>query len=454
MNRNLFLTGTGKKGCTGTNGNKSTNLNYDQTLAYLYSRLPVFEQIGAAAYKDNLDNTVLLDRRLDHPHKNFDSIHVAGTNGKGSVTHMLAAVLQEAGFRTGLFTSPHMKDFRERIRVNGKCISKEAVIGFTAGMKDLIEEIHPSFFEIATAMAFDYFAAGKVEIAVIETGMGGRLDSTNIITPLVSVITNIGLDHTRFLGNSIRQIAVEKAGIIKYGVPVVIGQTQAETKEVFAQTAGEKNAPLIIADQVFSAHDARITSGGHLLLDISNKGKLQYKRLSCELPGMYQQKNIVTVMAVLDELKKQGVMITRQAVRSGISKVKKLTGLRGRWDVIGRHPLIVCDTAHNEDGLSVVISQAAMTDRRQLHIVFGMVNDKDTEGILKQLPADATYYFTQAGIPRALDRYKLASLATDAGLKGQVYGTPGEALKAARNLAAPEDMILVTGSTFIVAEIL
>jgi len=429
-------------------------LNYDRTLSYLYSRFPVFEQVGAAAYKSNLDNILILDKHLGRPHRTFKSIHIAGTNGKGSVAHMLAAVLQEAGFRTGLFTSPHLKDFRERIRINGACISKKAVIGFTGRIRNIIEEIHPSFFEITTAMAFDYFAAARVDIAVIETGMGGRLDSTNILTPLVSVITNIGLDHTRFLGNTVRQIAGEKAGIIKEGVPVVVGQSQAEPEEVFIRTAREMEAPLVFADKVFSADHVRTGLNEELLLDISRHGEPELADLSCELPGMYQKRNVVTVLAVLEVLKKQGINIIPGTIRSGIGQVKKLTGLQGRWEVIGHHPLVVCDTAHNEDGLSVVISQARKTRHRQLHIIFGMVSDKDTEGVLKQLPREALYYFTQAGIPRALDRYVLAGLAAKKALEGQVFETPVLALQAARSTAAPDDMILVTGSTFVVAEIL
>lgn len=414
----------------------------------------MFQQVGAVAYTGSLDNTLVLDSRLGHPHKNFSSLHIAGTNGKGSVAHMLAAVLQEAGFRTGLYTSPHMRDFRERIRVNGQCIGKEAVVEFTGRNKDLMEQIQPSFFEITVALAFDYFAAMKVDIAVVETGMGGRLDSTNILTPTVSVITNIGLDHTRFLGETLPKIATEKAGIIKNKVPVVIGQTQEATQEVFTRKAKEQNAPLVFADQLFTADHVRIVPGGSLVMDIFKQKKLQFRELACDLPGMYQQKNIPTVMAVLGELDKQGVWISGAVIRSGISQVRKLTGLRGRWEIIGYDPLIVCDTAHNEDGLSAVTDQVKKTPHRRLHVVFGMVNDKDPGGVLKHLPENAVYYFTQAGIPRALNRHALANLAANAGLKGNVFDSPALALQAARNNASLGDMILVTGSTFVVAEVL
>jgi dihydrofolate synthase/folylpolyglutamate synthase len=429
-------------------------LNYEETLAYLLSRLPVFQKVGAAAYTGSLDNTLVLDSSLGHPHKNFSSIHIAGTNGKGSVAHMLAAILQKAGSRTGLYTSPHLKDFRERIRVNGQCIEKEAVVEFTARCKELMERIQPSFFEITVAMAFEYFSAMKVDMAVVETGMGGRLDSTNILTPRVSVITNIGLDHTRFLGETIREIAAEKAGIIKNDVPVVIGQTQPGIEDVFTRAAGERNAPLVFADQVFTAEHVRTIPEGQLVMDIFKQKKLQFSDLSCDLPGLYQQKNIPAVLAALVELDKQGINIPDKVIRSGISEVRKITGLRGRWEIIGHDPLIVCDTAHNEDGLAVVTDQVKKTPHEKLHVIFGMVNDKDPDGVLKHLPADAEYYFTQAGIPRAMDRYTLADIAANAGLKGKVHDTPVAALQAARNNAAGQDMILVTGSTFVVAEVL
>lgn len=428
-------------------------MNYKETIDFLFSTLPMFQRIGAVAYKSDLDNTIAFDEHLNHPHTHFKSIHVAGTNGKGSVCHMLAAILQECGYKTGLYTSPHLRDFRERIRINGKCIARRDVTNFVQNHKTFIEKLKPSFFEMTVAMAFEYFRKEKVDIAVIETGLGGRLDSTNIIEPVVSVITNIGMDHINFLGNSLKKIAGEKAGIIKYQVPVIIGETQ-EIFPVFMKKANEMEAPLYIADQWYRIEENDSGSIYRQSFQIYVRDDLLFDRLVTDLSGNYQKKNIATVLRTTDVLRDLGYEVIDESILSGCRKVKTLTGLRGRWEILGTSPLIICDTGHNKDGLREVVRQIKRTPHRKLHFIFGTVNDKDPVPVLKILPKDATYYFTQAGIPRAMVKEELALLAIKEGLKGKVYSNPVKALEAAKNASKKEDLIFVCGSTFIVAEVL
>ena len=428
-------------------------MNYKETIDFLFSALPMFQRIGAAAYKSNLDNTIAFDEYLEHPHTHFKCIHVAGTNGKGSVCHMLAAILQECGYKTGLYTSPHLKDFRERIKINGKNIEKRAVVDFVENHRPFIEKLKPSFFEMNVAMAFDYFRKEKVDIAVIETGLGGRLDSTNIIEPVVSVITNIGMDHINFLGNSLKKIAGEKAGIIKYQVPVVIGETQ-EIFPVFMKKANDLDATLYIADQWYRVEEIDSGTIYRQYFQIYVKDDLWFKRLVTDLPGNYQKKNIATVLRTIDVLRDLGFEVTDESILSGCRKVKTLTGLRGRWEILGTDPLVICDTGHNKEGLREVVRQIKRTPHRKLHFIFGTVNDKDPGPVLEILPKDARYYFTQASIPRAMIKEELAVLASKAGLRGGVYSTPVKALEAAKKVAKKDDLIFVGGSTFVVAEVL
>jgi len=428
-------------------------MNYKETIDFLFDALPMFQRIGAAAYKSNLDNTIAFDEYLEHPHTHFKSIHVAGTNGKGSVCHMLAAILQECGYKTGLYTSPHLKDFRERIKINGKNIEKRAVVDFVENHRPFIEKLKPSFFEMNVAMAFDYFRKEKVDIAVIETGLGGRLDSTNIIEPVVSVITNIGMDHINFLGNSLKKIAGEKAGIIKYQVPVVIGETQ-EIFPVFMKKANDLDATLYIADQWYRVEEIDSGTIYRQYFQIYVKDDLWFKRLVTDLPGNYQKKNIATVLRTIDVLRDLGFEVTDESILSGCRKVKTLTGLRGRWEILGTDPLVICDTGHNKEGLREVVRQIKRTPHRKLHFIFGTVNDKDPGPVLEILPKDARYYFTQASIPRAMIKEELAVLASKAGLRGGVYSTPVKALEAAKNAARKDDLIFVGGSTFVVGEVL
>ena len=431
-------------------------MNYTETLDYLFSRLPMFQRVGPAAYKNNLDNTLRLDDFYGIPHRKFKSIHVTGTNGKGSVSHMLAAVFQSAGYKTGLYTSPHLKDFRERIRIDGKMIPEEKVICWVEYYRTNNEmwKIEPSFFELSVAMAFDYFAKEKVDIAIVEVGLGGRLDSTNIITPEVSVITNIGLDHTVLLGNSLELIAREKAGIIKKEIPVVIGATQNETQPVFTEKAAEQHAPVFFADKEFSVAYAMTDFDGNQLLTVEKGGKQFYRQLKLDLKGAYQQKNIPAVLKTVELMQQKEWKITSENIVEGLAATSKLTGLLGRWQVLGHNPRIVCDTAHNADGIKEIVKQIEASPYKQLHIVFGLVNDKEPENILKLLPKHAIYYFTKASIPRALDEDTLAKRAAEFGLKGQVFPEVQAALNTAKTNAGKDDFIFVGGSTFIVSEIL
>ncbi len=429
-------------------------MTYKETLNYLFEQLPMFHRIGAAAYKADLDNTHKLMDELKHPYQRFKSIHVAGTNGKGSTSHMLAAVLQEAGYKVGLYTSPHLKDFRERIRINGKMISKKHVIDFVEQHKKKFEKIAPSFFEWTVALAFDYFADQEIDIAIVEVGLGGRLDSTNVITPELSIITNISFDHMNLLGNTLEKIAIEKAGIIKPNVNVVIGERSDETDELFIKTAIKNEAPLFFAQDGFKVKEGK---------QINKKGKLflEYKVNSektsqvCDLPGLYQTKNIATVCAAVAILNAEGVCeITTKQFYKALSNVTELTGLKGRWQVLQQKPLVIADTGHNEAGIKEVLKNIKNTPHKYLHFVIGMVNDKDVSKILSMLPKKATYYFSKASIPRALDEKELQLQAMKYKLKGETYSTVKKAMKAAIDSAGKSDLIFIGGSTFTVADAL
>lgn len=427
-------------------------MNYQQTIDYLFTRLPMFSRIGAAAYKADLSNTIKLCASLNDPQTKFKTIHVAGTNGKGSVSHMLAAILQTAGYKTGLYTSPHLKDFRERIKINGQMMPEQAVVDFTEKINPLIDEIEPSFFEITVAMAFDHFAKEKVDIAVIETGLGGRLDSTNIITPELSIITNIGWDHMNILGNSLEKIAFEKAGIIKQDIPVVIGETIPESKPIFEQTAKERNAAITIASQKRNVTDWNWLHH-HLVAQVAEEHQTDHKHYELDLPGIYQTKNLLTVLEACSILKSNGWKIDDAIIHKALKQVKKLTGLHGRWEIIHTSPLVVLDVAHNPDGIKQLVHQAEVTDHHQLHIVLGMVKDKEVEKVLSLLPKEANYYFTKAQILRAMSEDELAVKATVAKLNGESWSEVNAALKAALLKAHPEDMIIVCGSVFLVGEV-
>ncbi|MCK9203727.1 MAG: bifunctional folylpolyglutamate synthase/dihydrofolate synthase [Bacteroidales bacterium] len=436
-------------------------MNYSQTIEYMYAQLPMFHRVGASAYKADLNNTIALCNLLGNPQEAFTTIHIAGTNGKGSVSNMIASILQTKGLKTGLYTSPHLKDFRERIRINGKMIDKRYVSRFISRYQSSFESIHPSFFELTMAMAFQYFKDQKTDIAVIETGLGGRLDSTNIITPLLTAITNVSFDHMQFLGDTLEKIAIEKAGIIKPSIPVVIGETQPEIKTVFQEKAKDCNAPILFADELFNVIDLTKVNPSlpenylpSLMLEINRDGKRCIPILSSPLTGWYQRKNIVTVMAVCETMNSFGFGLTYPIIRNGIENVIKNTGFAGRWQVLGNKPLTLCDTGHNEGGLREVVAQLAVTPHQKLHWVFGVVNDKDLNHILKLLPPEATYYFCKPDIPRGLNAEILMGKAHAAGLKGQIYPSVKAALKAARQQASPEDLVFVGGSTFVVAEVI
>jgi len=427
-------------------------MNYQQTIEYLFSRLPMFSRIGAAAFKKDLTNTITLCKHLEDPQQKFKSIHVAGTNGKGSVSHMLAAILQTAGYKVGLYTSPHLKDFKERIKVNGDMLSEQFVIDFTENIKPLIEEIEPSFFEITVAMAFDYFAKEKIDVAVIEVGLGGRFDSTNIITPELSVITNIGWDHMNILGDSLEKIAFEKAGIIKENVPVVIGEFLPETKAVFEKIAAENNAPIHYAKQnravlgwEWKKHE--------LIVEVTENGKTDHKKFHLDLPGIYQSKNLLTVLEVCSVLKDLKYSLDETQIRTGLQKTKKLTGLHGRWEIVHEHPTIVLDVGHNEDGIKQIIQQIELTTHHELHIIIGLVKDKEIDKVLSLLPHSAHYYFTQAQIPRALPADVLQSKAKSQSLNGEVFPDVNTAIRQARSKAHRDDLVLVCGSVFLVGEV-
>ena len=405
-------------------------MTYQETVNWMFKQLPIFQNQGKSAYKSDLTNILLLDSHLNHPHKKFKSIHVAGTNGKGSTSHMLASVFQEAGYKVGLYTSPHLKDFRERIKVNGNFISKQFVIGFIKRNRSFFESHNLSFFEMTVGMAFDYFAKQKVDVAIVEVGLGGRLDSTNIITPLVSVITNIGMDHTQFLGNTLKAIAFEKAGIIKPNVPAVIGETQKETKSVFIEVAKKNNADISFAD--------------HEIKEIYDS----------DLRGTYQFNNIKTVRQTLKKVPKGIFVISEDNIRKGLQNVIKNTGLRGRWETLQQYPKVICDVAHNKEGLSYVFKQLEKENYRKLHFVFGVVNDKDLSSILPLMPKQATYYYCKPNIERGLDVNLLKQISNDYGLVGDAYLSVKAAFEAAKSNTQDNDLIYVGGSTFVVAEVI
>ncbi|MGM5470473.1 bifunctional folylpolyglutamate synthase/dihydrofolate synthase [Flavobacteriaceae bacterium LMO-SS05] len=405
-------------------------MTYQDTVSWMFKQLPIFQNQGKSAYKSDLTNTVLLVNHLNNPHHHFKSIHVAGTNGKGSTSHMLASIFQEAGYKVGLYTSPHLKDFRERIRINGKVVSKAFVIGFINKNKSFFENHNLSFFEMTVGMAFDYFSKQKVDLAIIEVGLGGRLDSTNVITPLVSVITNIGLDHTQFLGHTLEAIAFEKAGIIKPRVPIVIGETQKETKPVFLKVAKINAADISFADN-----------------DVSEV-------FESELKGSYQCHNVKTVIQTLKKMPKGTFKVSNAQIKSGLLHVINNTGLRGRWEVLQHHPKVICDVAHNKEGLFYAMKQLGEAHFENLHIVFGVVNDKDVKSILPLMPKQATYYFCKPNIERGLDAKNLKQIFNEYGLVGNSYSSVKQALLNAKNNAQTNDLIYIGGSTFVVAEII
>lgn len=432
---------------------------YKETLDYLYARLPMFTRIGAAALKPDLTNTLELCRPLDNPHQKFKSIHIAGTNGKGSTSHMLAAILQTAGYKTGLYTSPHLKDFRERIRINGQMIAEHLVIDFVNTQRRNIEGIDPSFFEVTVALAFDYFAQEKVDIAVIEVGLGGRLDSTNIISPLVSIITNIGYDHMDLLGNTLAKIASEKAGIIKPGIPVVIGEKHAETSQIFLQKAKETKSDLSFACDMWEITKRDIQGTNEYLHVYVKNTSRKFSEgntfaLDLDLTGSYQIKNLATVLNSVLELKKAGFIISDDHVKKALKQVKKLTGLAGRWQTLSQNPLIICDTGHNEDGIREVLKNLNSYSYTKLHMVIGMVKDKDISKILALLPQKASYYFCSPDIPRAKSASDLKEEASVLGLRGESYGSVRLALEMAKKNTSENDLIFVGGSTFVVAEVI
>lgn len=430
-------------------------MKYKDCMAYLYNSLPMYQRVGAAAYKADLSTTVALMEAMDNPQHSFKVIHVAGTNGKGSVSHILASILQEAGFRVGLYTSPHLKNFQERIRINGRIISPYYVTHFVETYKDVFDKLQPSFFEMTVAMAMHYFARKKVDIAVVEVGMGGRLDSTNVVDPLISVITNVSYDHTQFLGKTLPEIAREKAGIIKEGVPVVIGETNPETAPVFEAVAKEKHAPIIFADQLFHAKNASHTSIRRkpcMIFDIYKGEKIFMGHVISYLTGNYQLMNFQTVAAVYEQVFADAEM-PLYTFKHGVSKLER-TGLQGRWQQLQTRPRCIVDTGHNEAGIRCVVEQLKTLSYKKLHFVLGVVADKDLDRILPLLPKDAEYYFTRARIPRALPAEELQAKAAEYGLKGKVYPSVKNAYRSAVANAETRDLVFVGGSTFVVAEVL
>lgn len=431
-------------------------MTYPETLKFLYSKLPMFSRQGKAAIKPGLDNTIRLCESLGNPQHKFKSIHIAGTNGKGSSSHMLAAIFQQAGYKTGLYTSPHLRDFRERIRINGEMISETEVIDFVSSQSELIKTLEPSFFEVTVAMAFHFFAQNNVDIAIIEVGLGGRLDSTNIIHPELSLITNIGFDHMNILGGTLTQIAGEKAGIIKQNTPVIISQKQSEIESVFKTKAAEMNSKITFANDEWDIYRSTENSDSSefLKLEIKQKNKIfQFSSLELDLTGTYQVKNLAGVLSAVKELRAAKYNLNDDAVQTALKNVKSLTGLMGRWQTLEKKPLIICDTGHNEDGIREVLSNISLTTYRNLHMVIGMVKDKEIEKILQLLPKNAMYYFCQPDIPRAKPSIELKNEALHYDLRGNSYDKVSEALEAAKANAHAEDLIFIGGSTFVVAEV-
>jgi len=424
-------------------------MSYQETIEYLFNSAPLFQHVGGDAYKEGLSNTHKLDEHFGHPHRKFRTIHVGGTNGKGSCSHTLAAILQSAGYKVGLYTSPHLVDFRERIRVNGKMVSEEHVIRFVEEHRTFFEPLHPSFFELATAMAFNYFAESKVDVAIVEVGLGGRLDCTNIITPDLSIITNISFDHTQFLGDTLAKIASEKAGIIKKGVPVVIGECTDETRPVFIEQAEKTGSPIILSDESILVISSESTINSTRIYQTK-----PYKNLLGELGGLCQEKNTNTILTAIAQLNELGYNLSEESVRNGFANVCELTGLMGRWQKLNNRPTLICDTGHNVEGISYIINQLKQQSYKRLHIVMGMVNDKDVSGVLAMMPKEAIYYFTKASVKRALNEDQLSTLGKAYSIHGMSYPDVIAATRAALEAATEDDFIFVGGSSFIVADLL
>lgn len=424
-------------------------MNYQETLNYLYNSTPVFEHVGAVAYKEGLQNTLALDKHFNHPHTNFKTIHIAGTNGKGSCSHSLASILQEAGYKVGLYTSPHLVDFRERIRVNGQCISKERVVKFVEDERKFFEPLHPSFFELTTALAFKYFDEQKVDIAIIEVGLGGRLDCTNIISPILSIITNISFDHTQFLGDTLAKIAAEKAGIIKKGVPAIIGEANEETSPVFQSKANEVNS-----DIVFAEDNAIVTSSSPM----ADGGRRYYlsnnSTLVGELSGDYQERNMNTILCACNILKQMNIIKNDDVIAKGLTNICKNTGLLGRWQTIQNNPTVVCDTGHNVGGWNYLAPQIKRQQCNQLRIIFGMVDDKDINSVMYLLPQNAIYYWTQAESKRAIKAERVAEIAIKHDLRGEIFDNVEVAYTKALQDSNKDDFVFVGGSSYIVADLL
>lgn len=424
-------------------------MNYQETLNYLYNSTPVFEHVGAVAYKEGLQNTLALDKHFNHPHTNFKTIHIAGTNGKGSCSHSLASILQEAGYKVGLYTSPHLVDFRERIRVNGQCISKERVVKFVKDERKFFEPLHPSFFELTTALAFKYFDEQKVDIAIIEVGLGGRLDSTNIISPILSIITNISFDHTQFLGDTLAKIAAEKAGIIKKSVPVIIGEANEETRPVFQSKANEVNSDIVFAeDNAIVTSSSPIVDGGRRY-NLSNNSTLVG-----ELSGDYQERNMNTILCACNILKQMNIIKNDDIIAKGLTNICKNTGLLGRWQTIQNNPTVVCDTGHNVGGWNYLAPQIKRQQCNQLRIVFGMVDDKDINSVMYLLPKNAIYYWTQAESKRAIKAERVAEIAIKHDLRGEIFDNVEVAYTKALQDSNKDDFVFVGGSSYIVADLL
>lgn len=424
-------------------------MNYQETLNYLYNSTPVFEHVGAVAYKEGLQNTLALDKHFNHPHTNFKTIHIAGTNGKGSCSHSLASILQEAGYKVGLYTSPHLVDFRERIRVNGQCISKERVVKFVKDERKFFEPLHPSFFELTTALAFKYFDEQKVDIAIIEVGLGGRLDCTNIISPILSIITNISFDHTQFLGDTLAKIAAEKAGIIKKGVPVIIGEANEETRPVFQSKANEVNSDIVFAeDNAIVTSSSPIVDGGRRY-NLSNNSTLVG-----ELSGDYQERNMNTILCACNILKQMNIIKNDDIIAKGLTNICKNTGLLGRWQTIQNNPTVVCDTGHNVGGWNYLAPQIKRQQCNQLRIVFGMVDDKDINSVMYLLPQNAIYYWTQAESKRAIKAERVAEIAIKHDLRGEIFDNVEVAYTKALQDSNKDDFVFVGGSSYIVGDLL
>lgn len=433
---------------------KAVPLSYTETIDFLYTQLPMFSRIGMGAFKKDLTNITALCAALGNPQDKFKSIHVAGTNGKGSVSHSLAAILRQSGYKTGLYTSPHLKDFRERIRINGEMVTKDFVVQFLRENMGLVQKVKPSFFETTVAMAFEWFAKNEVDVAVVEVGLGGRLDSTNIIRPVLSVITNISYDHQQLLGNTLGEIAGEKAGIIKPGIPVVIGETHPETEGVFLERARVCQSPVTFADQT-QVIIRQSEKNDHLDFEVSDKqGSVSARHFETDLSGPYEHKNLLTVLEAVRQLKLQHWHISGENLCRALVSVKKMTGLRGRWDILGHHPLIVADVAHNIGGITEVVNRLKTISYKNLHIVTGFVKDKPLDKVLAAYPKEAEYYFCNAPIQRALPAAELAVLAGEYRLKGKIFKSVQEAFQTAKANASPDDMVLVCGSVFVVGEVL